>query len=156
MAEGFLPSAKNYVKNLSIHLRLFLRRKESLREVWQRVARDAKRTAEPVVDIDLSTPRARAVQLVKSGRTKYHARDYETAEKCFRSALLEDPRFTLALTFLGNALYKQGHHDDATAAWQRAYTLEPTSDAGLKAYQKLKHLGLAGSNGVAQLEEAAR
>jgi tetratricopeptide (TPR) repeat protein len=152
-AKGFLPSAKSYTKNLVAHTWLLMRRKETVGEAWESVARDSEKLKRTLESEDLNDARTRASHLVKEGRRKYNAKDYQTAENCFRSAILEDPRHTWAVTYLGHALYKLGRLNEALAAWQRAYAMDPTSDAGLRAQQKLRHVERQTRDLVAHLEE---
>ncbi len=153
MPKGFLASAKSYTKNLLGHTKLVVTRKETIGEALDDVRRDSKKLKATVVDVDVSGPHGRAVQLVKNGRRKYNSHDYETAEKCFRGALLEDPEYTLALTYLGHALYKLGRVQEATVAWKRASQKDPNSYAGQKALEKLEHLQNRTADLVASLEE---
>jgi tetratricopeptide (TPR) repeat protein len=153
MAKGFFGSVKSFSKNLLAHAKLLMSRQESLGDAMRDIRRDSKKLKATVVEIDLTSPHAKAVQMVKNGRIKYNNHDYETAEKCFRGALLEDPDYTLALTYLGHALYKLGRATDAAVFWKRAVVKDPDSPAGQKAKEKLEHLENRTANLVSSLEE---
>ncbi|HUW61586.1 MAG TPA: tetratricopeptide repeat protein, partial [Candidatus Bathyarchaeia archaeon] len=94
-----------------------------------------------------------AQKLLDKGRERFNAKDYEAAEKLFRGALAEDPECDWACTFLGHALYHQGRYQDALAAWQRAYEMDPVSDAGLKAKKKLQHVHRTQTDYLATYQE---
>jgi tetratricopeptide (TPR) repeat protein len=153
MSKGFSASAKSYAKNVISHTKLVVTRKETVGEALQDLRRDSKKLKAMVVEVDVSGPHGKAVQLVKNGRRKYNAQDYETAEKCFRGAILEDPDYTLAMTYLGHALYKLGRSAEAAAVWQRASSMDPGSYAGKKARQKLGHLQKRNEDLVSDLDE---
>lgn len=82
----------------------------------------------------------KAAKLTEFGRKWYNSANYARAEKLFRDASLEDPHYTLPLAYLGNALYKQGKYEDAITAWNRAHALDPLSEGGLKAREKLNRI----------------
>ena len=140
MAKAWVWSVKSYLGNVTEHLRRVVTRKEGLEEALADLSGEPQKPKPSRVVADLNDPRGRAVELVTAGRRKYAAKDYVTAEKCFRSAMLEDGRYALAITYLGHALYRLGRTEEAVAAWRRAFAMEPNSEAGLKAYQKLKHM----------------
>ena len=138
MSKGFLAGARSYVKNVWGHTKLAAPREE---------------TISAPVDLDVSGPHGKAVQLVKAGRRKYDARDYATAEKCFRSATFEDPKYALAVTYLGHCLLKMGRRDDAIAAWQQACEMDPDSYAAQRARRKLQQMQRGETRLTSDLED---
>ena len=89
---------------------------------------------------NLISGKDKASLLVQAGRQKYNAGDYVTAEKCFRSAFLEDQDCQLAVTYMGKALYRLGKLDAAVAVLQRSIEMDPDSYAGQKAFHRLQRI----------------
>ncbi len=137
MPNGLLSSAKA----LTARIRQAVSGQETIQST----------TPEPVDNRDWTGGHDKAERLLRVGRSKYLAKDYQTAEKCFRCAILEDPNYTLAVCFLGHALYKLGLRKEAVAAWSRACEMDPDSDAAAKAREKLSRVDPEILEGLAQL-----
>lgn len=153
MRKGFVSSTKSYAKNLAAHVRHVVTRKETPGEALTRIKSDSKKLKRSLTSSDSSDSHKDAIRLVKRGRARYNAHDYEEAEECFQSAIAEDPDYALALTYLGHTLYQMRRTNEAMAAWQRAYLVDPTSRAGLKALKKLRHVAKGGTGAVHELIE---
>ena len=117
---GIISSARTYLKGIA-----------------QR-PKEQEENKEP--EKDLTSGKDKASVLVQAGRQKYNAGDYVTAEKCFRSAYLEDQDCQLAVTYMGNALYKLGKLDVAALVLRRSLEMDPDSYAGQKALQRLQRI----------------
>lgn len=117
---GIITSARTYLKGIAQH------------------PKEQKENAEPAKN--LFSGKDKASVLVQAGQRKYDAGDYVTAEKCFRSAFLEDQDCQLAVTYLGKALYKLGKLDAAAVVLQRSLEMDPDSYAGQKALQRLQRI----------------
>jgi tetratricopeptide (TPR) repeat protein len=154
MGRKFLTGVKTFAKNVRFHAKRVVARNESAVEALQMLRQDSKKLAGMLAPPEiLPENRKHAQKLLDKGRDRFNARDYEAAEKLFRSALAEDPGCGWACTFLGHTLYHQGRHQDAIAAWQRAYKMDPVSDAGLKAQKKLEHVQRTQSDYLAAYQE---
>jgi len=154
MGKKFFSGVKTFARNLRFHARRVAGRKESAAEALEMLRYDGKKLAHMLTPSEvLPENRKNARKLLREGRQRFNAKDYEAAEKYFRNALAEDPECVWACTFLGHALYHQNRHDDATAAWQRAYEMDPASSAGLRAKKKLDHVKAANTDYVAAYQE---
>lgn len=154
MGNKFLTGVKTFAKNVRFHAKRVVGRHESAAEAFQMLRQDSKKLANMLAPSEvLPENRKHAQKLVDKGRERFNAKDYETAEKLFRGALAEDPGCGWACTFLGHALYHQGRHQDAMAAWQRACEMDPVSEAGLKAKKKLHHVQRTQTDYVAAYQE---
>jgi len=154
MGKGFFSSAKSFVKNVAMHTRNVVSGEERAGEALARVGADSRKLGRALAaDVKKSESAEEAHQLLKKGRAHYNKHDYDGAERCFRKALELDSGCTLACTYLGHTLYKLHRHDDALKAWKRAYRLDPSSEAGIKALQKLKMISRRGTQLLADLED---
>ncbi len=68
---------------------------------------------------------AHAPALINLGTIHYNLRQYEAAERFYRSATEADPEYALAFFDLGNVLDEMQRLPEATAAYQRAVALVP-------------------------------
>ncbi len=153
MGKGFVSSTRSYAKNLATHVRHLLTRRETAKEAFIRIKNDSKKLKHALGGSDSGDGHKKAVELVKKGQARYNAGDYEKAEQYFQHALTEDPQYGWALTYLGHTYYQMQRIQEATSAWQRAYYLDPSSTAGLKAMKKLRHVTQAGDEVVQALKE---
>lgn len=156
MAKGLFGNARTFVKNMTFHLGLVLRRKARRIGAWAAIRRDWRKLRRSTKRAQTGAAHKNAVHLVKKGRERYNARDYEGAESYFRDALTEDPRYALAHTYLGHSLYKQGHIRQAVAAWRRAVAAEPGSEAATKAQRKIRYVQKTHADYVSILEDPTR
>lgn len=157
MPKKFLTGVKTFAKNLRFHAKRVVARHESAAQALQMLRYDSKKLANMLAPQEvLPENRKHARKLLGKGRERFNAKDYEAAEKLFRRAFAEDPQCVWACTYLGHTLYHQGRHKDAMAAWQRAYELDPASDAGLKAKKKLDHVQRTQSDYLAAYQERMR
>jgi len=140
MSEGFLSNAKKFTDDLDVHIRRLLAREENLREASTDLKQDARRLARSLSLKNHTHAHKVAVRAVKLGRQCYRRRDYKNAEKHFREAVFEDPQYALALTCLGNTLYKLGRLGDAATMWCNAVNADPGSDPAVKALKGIQHL----------------
>jgi tetratricopeptide (TPR) repeat protein len=154
VTKKFLTGVRTFAKNVRFHAKRVVARNESASEALQMLRQDSKKLANMLTPSEvLPENRKHAQKLVDKGRERFNAKDYEAAEKLFRGALAEDPECGWACTFLGHALYHQGRHKDAIAVWQRAYQMDPVSDAGLKAKKKLDHVQRTQTDYIAAYQE---
>lgn len=142
-----------FLNNLRVHAKRVVTRHETLREAWASIRGDGRKLAQSFEPSATATRRHDARALVRAGRRSYNNSDYETAEMRFRDAITEDPSYTLALTYLGNALFQCGRLTEAKAAWKRAYDQDPYSEAGQKAYAKWRRVEAQGRDLAAQMQE---
>lgn len=142
-----------FLKNLWAHVKRITTRREHVREALDAIRADVRKLAKAFEAPDSAERRRRARTHLRAGRERYNNRDYAAAETFFREALLEDPRCTLAATYLGHTLFQCGRLSEAKAAWTRAYDQEPNSDAGQKALAKLRLAEKQGSDVVAEMQE---
>lgn len=154
MAKRFLSGTKTLAKNLVRHTQNVLTGQESVREALGGIKRDSQKLTHTVTNgTSKSGGNKRAEQLVKKGRDRYNAKDYDAAERLFREALTEDARHVWAMTYLGHTLYQQGRANEAVVAWQHAHNTDPASEAGIKALKKIRHVERGQESTVRDLEE---
>ena len=135
-----IGSTAHLVKNVFLHARCIVTRKETPGEAWANLRSDAHKVRVIASSQTEGSKRHReSAKLTESGRKRYNKGDYVKAEQLFRAAILEDPQYALPLTYLGNALQKQGKSTEALSAWERAVKLDPHSDGGRKADRSLRH-----------------
>lgn len=156
MPKGFAESVRSFAKNLVSHVSKLVTRQERAGDAWKSFREDTRKLRHAFSGGEGKDAHGRAVHLVKKGREEYNKKRYPAAERYFRDALIEDPEYALALTYLGHALYQMGHMDDAMRAWNRAYTLEPASEAGLNAKKKLDLMKRRVNETLEQLEQRTR
>jgi len=139
MPRNVRASVKTYARNLRAHLGKVLRREEAASRAAGHIRKDTEKLQHALsLDAGNAKSHRKAVRLVKAGRLAYNAKEYHEAEKQFRAAAGMDLAYARAYMYLGHALYQQGKSEHAQAAWQRAYSAEPTSAEGLKALRLLK------------------
>ena len=155
MKKSLLSGAGTYVKNVGRHLQRVAAREEKPTEALAGLARDAKKLAR-LAHSDHAGAKHEAHELVKKGREAYNRGSYKEAEQFFHDAAMEDGRYALAYTYLGNAFYQQGRYNDAIAAWRQAIAADPKSDAADKARTKLERIESSKERTIQQLEERLR
>lgn len=139
MALGIIATATRFAKNVFLHMRCVVTRKESLREAWADVRADAHKVrAMASAQTDGAKKHHESAKLTEAGRRSFNAGAYAKAEELFRAAVLADPQYALPLAYLGNAMQKQGKTTEALGAWERALKLDPHSEGGLKAEKNLR------------------
>jgi len=140
MALGVIRTTTRFVKNVFLHVRCVVTRKETLHAAWADLRNDAHKVhAIASAQTEGAKRHREAAKLTEAGRKRFNKGAYVKAEQLFRSAILEDPQYALPLTYLGNALQKQGKATEAVAAWERAVKLDPHSEGGRKAEKSIRH-----------------
>jgi Tfp pilus assembly protein PilF len=153
MATTQVQSMSTFLKNLWVHAKRVLTNRENFREAVAGIRADAGKLAKAFEAPQSAQRRRHARSLLRAGRDSYNGGDYPTAEARFREALSEDPRCTLAITYLGHTLFQCGRLTEAKAAWKRAHDQDPNSDAGQKALAKLRYADGQGRDVVTQMQE---
>lgn len=158
MAKGFFSNLKTYRKNVGGHLRYVMSGKEEVGHALKEIRRDSRKLWKSLwrPSPEEDSAHKRAVQFAKQGRKAYNNGNYETAEKAFRNAAVEDPAYALALHYLGNTLYKMNRSSEAVAAWRRAYEADPASEAGQEAQRRILYVEKQKDDVIKQLEERLR
>ena len=153
MRRNAISTTTRYLKNVALHLRMIVKRKETIAEAKTRLRRDYEKLVHHVVGPgEKAQQHKSAARLAEKGRQYYNAGKYGKAEECFRQAILTDPQYVLPMTYLGHTLHKMGKFVEAEAAWKRAHGLDPTCEAGLDALRKLQHLSHQRAQVVETLE----
>ena len=153
MGKGIFSSTKSYAKNLATHVRRLLTRQETAGEALTRIKSDSLKLKHSLGSSESDKGSKEALRLLRKGRTYYNAQDYDAAETYFQNAVAQDPQCTLALTYLGHTFYQTNRLKEAKAAWQRAYTSDPHSRAGMKALKKLRHVAKGEAEVIQELLE---
>lgn len=153
MIANRVRHAVTFLRNLWVHAKRVSINRESAREAFAGIRNDARKLAKTFETPDSADRRRRARASLRAGCNSYNAGDYAGAEARFREALSEDPRCTLAATYLGHTLFQCGRLTEAKAAWKRAHDLDPESDAGQKALAKLRHAEGQGRDVATELQE---
>jgi len=156
MDKHLAKTARTLIKNVGKHMKRIVLRRESLRDAVEGVLDDAGRLQRVAKSAGAPGDHHRASQLVEKGRRMYNEKRYPEAEDCFRRAIIEDPAYALAYTYLGSALYQQQRMRDATMMWTKAIELDPGSDAAAKAEQRLKRVKLRKDAVIADIERSIR
>lgn len=152
-----MATSVRFLRNLGIHARLVLAKRETLAEAWAEIRRDSQKVKGTVTrNSDKNVRHRKSARLAERGRKQYNAGKYVEAERLFRDAIIEDPNYALPHTYLGHTLYKQDRLDEALAAWKRAYIVDPASEEGQKAWKKLQGVGHKASKVVEDLEARIR
>jgi len=138
MAANRIRHISTFATNLRVHVKRVLMKRESLQEALAGVRGDARKLTKAFETPNSAERRRRARTLLRQGRNSYNTGDYTSAETRFREALAEDPRCTLAVTYLGHTLFQCGRLTEAKAMWKRAHAQDPDSEAGQKALAKLR------------------
>jgi tetratricopeptide (TPR) repeat protein len=139
MAEKVVTTGIRFLKNLVLHGRFILARKETLAEAFAEIGADLRKVRSVVAaSSGKASAHKRSAKLTEAGRRSYNRGSYAKAERLFRDAAIEDPQYALPVAYLGDALYKQGRLQEAVAAWERAYALSPSSEGGQKASKGLE------------------
>ncbi len=90
--------------------------------------------------VQVSPPRARAIELVSRAAERFAARRYaETVALC-RQAIATDAKYVRSYTWLGAAQQKLGRVELARAAYERVLTLAPKSADATRARRGLSEL----------------
>ncbi len=141
MSSKRLKTTKTYVKNLVKHAKWVMKRDESILEAIDGIRKDSKKLARTVTTNATSTGGKTARKLTEDARHAYNEHRYESAEELLRTAIVEDPKYALALTYLGHTLYKQKKVEEAVRYWTKATIVDPDSDAAARAQRKLTMAG---------------
>lgn len=143
-----------FCKNVGKHVGGVISRREAGGEAVAQVKSDGRKVLRALVGDKKKSKREREVtELLKKGVERYNKKDYKSAERYFRKAWEEDPGCTLAVTYLGNTLYKNNMLQEAVMTWRRAYELDPQSEGGMKALKKLQATDRMKNNLVMKLED---
>jgi tetratricopeptide (TPR) repeat protein len=137
MANKRLKTTKTYFKNLVKHTKWVITRNESVGEAIQGVRKDSKKLAKSVTTGPPTTGGKIARKMTEEARHAYNEHRYESAEELLRSAIVEDPKYALAFTYLGHTLYKQRKIEEAVQYWTKATIIDPESDAAKRAQRKI-------------------
>jgi len=97
-----------------------------------------------------------ASQYVEKGRRAYNDKNFKMAEDLFRHAIIENPRYALAFTYLGSTLYNLQRINDATSMWMKAIEVDPDSEAAAKAMRHLRRVKWRKDAVIADIERSIR
>ena len=136
-----IKTTKTYLKNLMKHAKWIITRDESVGEAIEIIRKDSKKLAKTVSTGAPSTGGKTARKLTEEARHAYNEHRYESAEELLRTAIVEDPKYALAFTYLGHTLYKQKKIEEAVRYWTKATIVDPESDAAARAHRKLALAG---------------
>jgi len=137
MANKRIKTTKTYLKNMVKHAKWIITRNETVGEAIEGIRKDSKKLAKTVATGKTSAGGKTARKLTEEARHAYNEHRYESAEELLRTAIIEDPKYALALTYLGHTLYKQKKVEDAVQYWTKATIVDPDSDAASRAHRKL-------------------
>ncbi len=65
----------------------------------------------------------------RKGQEAYEAKNYDKAIDCFEKAIVLNPMFAAIYHLLGNAYFRKGVLDEASAKYKQAITINPTYSA---------------------------
>lgn len=156
MDKHLAKNAKTLLKNVGKHAKRVFMGRESIRDAVGGVAGDIDRVKRVAKGMRAPGNHHRAAQLVEKGRKAYNEKDYERAERYFHEALVEDPRYGLAYTYLGSTFYQLQRIREATMMWTKAIEIDPSSDAAYKAEQRLRRVKARKDAVIADIERAIR
>lgn len=139
MSRSIFYMTQTFVENAVKHLARAVSRGESVGEAASGIRRDARKLRRAFASSRGDKgDRREAASKVEEGRQHYNQKRYERAEEAFRDAILSDPSYGLAYTYLGHTLYKTGRTNEAVLYWQQALDKDPGSDGARKASRKLR------------------
>jgi tetratricopeptide (TPR) repeat protein len=138
--KTLFAGVKTYAKNVAIHLRRVITRRERIEAAVTGIRRDARKLSHEAKHARQSEDRRQAVKLLERGRQAYNAHNYEAARNYLREAILSDPKYALAYTYMGNTVYKLGLSREAIGYWRQAVTAEPDSKAAAMAMRKMQRV----------------
>jgi tetratricopeptide (TPR) repeat protein len=156
MDRHLAKTAKTLLKNVGIHAKRVVMGRESVRDALGGISDDAGRLKRVAKGAKAPGSHRRAAQLVEKGRRAYNEKNFENAEKLFREALVEDPRYALAYTYLGSTYYQLNRLSEATMMWSKAIETDPHSDAASKAEQRLRRIQMRKNEVIADIERSIR
>lgn len=156
MPRSLASNTKSYTKNLFIRVKRVLTRAETAAEAVEGLKQDTKKLSRRILTPGKVEARAKAIELVRKGRSAYNLREYEEAEEYFRSAVAEDGRYAVAHLHLGTTLYRLGRAKDAVASWRRAIKSDPQSEDAKKAQQKIAHYAKSTNEVLDELHQRTR
>lgn len=137
MAGKRIKTTKTYLKNLVKHAKWLVTRNETVSEAVEGIRKDSKKLAKTVANGAPSGAQKIARKLTEEARHAYNEHHYESAEELLRTAIVEDSKYALALTYLGHTLYKQDKLEEAVRYWTKATIAQPDSDAAQRAQRKI-------------------
>ncbi len=141
MANKRIKSTRTFIKNVVKHGKWIITRNESVGEAIEGIRKDSKKLAKTVATGAPTTGGKTARKLTEEARHAYNEHRYESAEELLRTAIVEDPKYALAFTYLGHTLYKQKKVEEAVRYWTKATIVDPESDAAAKAQRKITMAG---------------
>jgi tetratricopeptide (TPR) repeat protein len=153
MKRNVVSGAVTYMKNVGKHARRVVAREETVWEACSGIMRDGRKLARLARHTHASVDRKQAMALVRKGRDAYNQANYRDAQERFHEAILADPNYALAYTYLGNAYYQMSRFDEAIGAWRRALRAEPGSDGAAKAQAKLDHIEQSTARTIQELQD---
>lgn len=140
MDKRVVKTGRTFIKNVVKHVKWVLLGRESWRDARDGIAEDGGKLKRVMKGKKYKGDHQLAARLVEKGRRAYNERRFESAENFFRQAIIEDPVYGLAYTYLGSTLYKQQRIGEATTMWMRAIQIDPASEAAAKAQQRLSRV----------------
>ena len=146
-------TVKALCKNLFVHTKRLILRKEALRDAFDGVSHDAGRLKRAAT---APSDHHHAAKLVEKGRRAYNEKQYERAEKCFNRAIVHDPQYGLAYTYLGSTYYQMQRIREADMMWAKAIEVNPHSDAAYKAEQRLRRVKATKDAIIADIERTIK
>lgn len=156
MDKDVAKTAKTVLKNVGKHAKRVLFGRESIRDAIDGISGDADRLKRAAKGAKAPGDHKRAAQYVEKGRRAYNEKDWARAEDCFHQAIIEDPNYALAYTYLGSTYYQQQRISQATSMWTKAIAIDPGSDAAAKAQQRLRRVQQRKEQVVADIERSIR
>jgi tetratricopeptide (TPR) repeat protein len=156
MDKHLAKTAKTLLKNVGKHAKRVILGRESVRDAVGGISGDAGRLKRVAKGAKAPGDHQFAAQLVEKGRRAFNEKDYERAERHFLDALVEDPRYALAYTYLGSTYYHLQRIREAALMWTKAIEIDPHSDAASKAEQRLRRVQMRKKAVIADIERSIR
>ncbi|NUM52310.1 MAG: tetratricopeptide repeat protein [Candidatus Hydrogenedentes bacterium] len=156
MDKHVAKTAKTLLKNVGKHAKRVFMGRESIRDAVDGISDDADRLKRVAKGSKAPGDHRRAAQYVEKGRRAYNEKDFARAEEYFHQAIVEDPNYALAYTYLGSTYYQMQRLTDAQGMWAKAIAIDPGSDAAAKAQQRLRRVQHRKEQVIADIERSIR
>lgn len=153
MIHAFIKQGTRYVTSVAGEVCRLGKREISLSQFREECARHGAAMWNDLNREPVSDRRKLAIHCLNQGIRLYNAKRYSEALRTFEESLDYDAQYSRAHLYYGNAQYKLRNYGEALAAWQCVLRIDPKSEVGEKAREKLEIVRSKNGQAIQEIQE---
>ncbi|MFA7693645.1 MAG: tetratricopeptide repeat protein [Candidatus Hydrogenedentes bacterium] len=154
--RGIFKYGRRFLRNSGKATKLFLTREIGFSEYRTQCRRHYQAAIHEMTRPPVSDRRKAAIRYLNQGIHFYNEKRYAEALAAFEQAVDYDPQYGRAHLYYGNTQYKLHNHEEALASWNCVVRMEPHSESGVKAQEKLDTVRSKEKQTVREIQEHLR